>query len=806
MKFTLSWLKSHLDTNASLNEICDTLTKIGLEVEGVEDQAQALSGFKVAKVISAVQHPNADKLRLCMVDDGSGTPIQVVCGAHNAREGLVTVFASPGTYIPSKKTTLGVGEIRGVESKGMLCSEEELELVGISDGIMELPADAPIGARYVDYAKIGDPVIDINLTPNRSDAAGIYGIARDLAAAGLGTVKPQSLSTIATTGTCPVDVTLELTGDDRKLCPVFALRLIKGVKNGASPAWMQSWLKSIGLRPINALVDITNFITFDRGRPLHVFDAAKILGNLNIRRAKQGESIQALDGKNYTLDENNVIIADDKGVQSIAGIMGGEYSGCDENTTDVLIECALWDSTNIAQSGRKLGINSDARYRFERGVDPAITQYGIDLAAKLVLDICGGTATQMKVWGDIPTITKCIIFPWSEVKRLTGLELPIDDMSQILSQLGFGVSRSGEAATISVPSWRPDIEGKADIVEEIIRIAGIEHITNIPLKRYTAVSEPILTIMQRRIRRARRALASSGMVEAMTYSFVSKTQAEAFGGGSQILKLANPIAADMSDMRPSLLPGLVAATQRNVDRAIRDVAMFEVGQIFFGNKPQDQKIAATGLRRGLSSKIGQGRHWSYSAKPVDIYDIKTDAFALLSTLNIATDSMQLVVGAPSWFHPGRSATMQFGPKGVLGHFGELHPRVLQELGIDGSIVAFEIILDNLPAQKQKVTKIKPKLELSAFQPITRDFAFIVDKATRGDDLVKAARGIDRALVSQVRLFDVYEGTGVEQGKKSLAIEVTLQPRDKTLNDADIEAFAAKLVAEVNKKIGGILRA
>jgi phenylalanyl-tRNA synthetase beta chain len=805
MKLTLSWLKSHLDTNASLTEICDTLTKIGLEVEGVEDQAQVLSGFTIAKIISAVQHPNADKLRLCMVDDGSNMPVQVVCGAHNAREGLVTVLASPGTYIPSKKTTLGVGEIRGVESKGMLCSAEELELSDISDGIMELPNDAPIGTKYVDYAKIGDPVIDINLTPNRSDAAGIYGIARDLAAAGLGTIKPQTLNSITTKGTCPVDVNIEFTGENRKFCPAFGLRLIKGVKNGASPAWMQSWLKSIGLRPINALVDITNFITFDHGRPLHVFDAAKILGNLNVRRAKQGESIQALDGKTYTLDESIVIIADDKGVQSIAGIMGGELSGCDENTTDVLIECALWDSTNIAQSGRKFGINSDARYRFERGVDPAITHYGIELATKLVLEICGGTPTQTRVTGDIPSITKCIIFPWSEVKRLAGLELPIEDMTRILLNLGFGVTGAGEASTIAVPSWRPDIEGKADIVEEIIRIAGIEHITNVPLRRYTAISESILTIMQRRTRRARRALAACGLVEAITYSFISKAQAGAFGGGSDSLKLANPIAADMSDMRPSLLPGLIAATQRNVDRAIRDVAMFEVGQIFQGNKPQDQKIAATGLRRGLSSKIGQGRHWSYSAKPVDIYDVKADAFALLSALNISTDSMQLVVGAPSWFHPGRSATMQFGPKGILGYFGELHPRVLQELGIDGAIMAFEIVLDNLPAQKQKLTKIKPKLELSAYQPITRDFAFIVDKATRADDLVKTARCIDRTLVSQVRLFDLYEGQGVEQGKKSLAIEVTLQPRDRTLNDSEIDEFATKLIAEITKKTGGVLR-
>ena len=805
MKFTLSWLKQHLDTNASLTEICDTLTKIGLEVEGVEDQAKSLEPFIIAKIISAVQHPNADKLRLCMVDIGAAEPIQVVCGAANARTGLISVFAGPGTYIPAKKITLGIGEIRGVESRGMLCSAAELELAGDSDGIMELPEDAPIGTKYVDYAKIGDPVIDINLTPNRSDAAGVYGIARDLAAAGLGTIKPQALTPIAGVGACPVDVTLELSGEDRKLCPAFTLRLIKGVKNGSSPLWMQNQLKAIGLRPINALVDITNYITFDRGRPLHVFDAAKIFGRLVVRCAQTNENILALDGKTYALDASALIIADDNGVESIAGIMGGEQSGCTETTTNVLIECALWDPTNIAQSGRKLGINSDARYRFERGVDPEITQFGMDLATKLILEICGGTPSDVRQVGDIPAITKCIIFPWSEVKRLTGLEMPVDDMTQILLRLGFGVSGTGEASTIAVPSWRPDIEGKADIVEEIIRIAGLEHVLNMPLKRTTHVSEPVLTLMQRRIRRSRRALAASGMVEAMTYSFISKIEAEAFGGGVDCLKLANPIASDMSDMRPSLLAGLVAAAQRNVNRATRDIALFEVGQIFLGDKPQDQKMAITGLRRGLASRLGTGRHWAHAAKPADIYDVKADAFALLGALGVSTESMQLVASAPSWYHPGRSATMQFGPKGVLGYFGELHPTTLEQLGIDGPIVAFEIILDNLPVQKQKASKIKPKLDMSDYQPVTRDFAFIVDKSVRADDILKAARGVDRSLVSQVRLFDVYEGKGVEPDQKSVAIEITLQPRDKTLNDSEIDAVSVKLVAEISKKTGGILR-
>ena len=805
MKFTLSWLKQHLETNASLNEICDTLTKIGLEVEGVEDQAKSLEPFIIAKIMSAVQHPNADKLRLCMVDIGAPEPIQVVCGASNARTGLVSVFAGPGTYIPAKKITLGIGEIRGIESRGMLCSAEELELAGDSEGIMELPENASLGTKYIDYAKIGDPVIDINLTPNRSDAAGVYGIARDLAAAGLGTVKLPIVAPIAGSGACPVDVILGLIGDDRKLCPAFTLRLIKGVKNGPSPLWMQTQLKAIDLRPVNALVDITNYITFAYGRPLHVFDADKIAGKLVVRCATTGESIVALDGKTYMLDVSTLVIADENGVESIAGIMGGERSGCYDETTDVLVECALWDATNIAQSGRKLGINSDARYRFERGVDPEITQFGMDLATQLILEICGGTPSQVKQVGDIPSITKCVIFPWSEVKRLTGLEMPVDDMTQILKRLGFGVSGTGEVSTIAVPSWRPDIEGKADIVEEIIRIAGLEHVLNVPLKRNTHVSVSVLTLIQRRTRRARRALAASGMVEAMTYSFISKNQAEAFGGGMDSLKLANPIASDMSDMRPSLLAGLVSAAQRNVNRASRDVTLFEVGQIFLGDRPQDQKMSVAGLRRGLASRIGSGRHWSQATKPADIYDVKADAFALLGALGVSTESMQLVASAPPWFHPGRSAAMQFGPKGVLGYFGELHPSTLEQLGADGPVMAFEIVLDNLPVQKQKTSKIKPKLDTSDYQLVTRDFAFIVDKSIRADDIVKTARGIDRALVSAVRLFDIYEGKGVEPDQKSVAIEITLQPRDKTLNDAEIDAFSTKLSAEISRKTGGVLR-
>ncbi len=805
MKFTLSWLKDHLETNANLDEITETLTKIGLEVEGVEDQAKSLSGFMVAHVVMTMPHPNADKLRVCMVDIGTGNHIQVVCGAPNARTGMKSVFAPPGTYIPSKKITLGIGEIRGIESKGMLCSAAELELSEDHDGIIELPADATVGMHYVDYAKIGDPVIDINLTPNRPDATGVYGIARDLAAAGLGTLKTPAIQPVKGQGACPIQVSLELTGENKKLCPAFAIRLVKGVKNGPSPEWMQKRLKAIGLRPINALVDITNYLTFDRGRPLHVFDAAKVAGNLTVRCAKSGETLLALDGKTYELDPSNVVIADENGVESIAGIMGGEHSGCDENTTDVLIESALWDAANIAQSGRKLGINTDARYRFERGVDPAFNLPGLELATRLVLDFCGGSASETSLTGAIPGVTKCVIFPWTEVKRLTGLEMTQQDMTDILNRLGFEVSGTGNAATVSVPSWRPDIEGKADIVEEIIRIAGLEHVPNTPLKRMTAITETVLTLMQRRTILARRALASSGLVEAITWSFISKSEAQAFGGGLPELSLANPIAANMSDMRPSLLPGLLAAAQRNADRSTSDLGLFEVGQIFRGDKPSDQKTAASGIRMGLESRRGQGRDWSNVAKPVSLYDAKGDAYALLAALGVSTDSMQIVAGAPGWYHPGRSGTMQFGPKGELGFFGELHPRVLEQLGIDGPVVAFEIILDSLPQPKAKSSRVKPKLELIELQSVRRDFAFVVDKSLRADEIVKAARGADRKLVSHIRIFDVYEGKGIDPMQKSVAIEVTLQPREKTLTDAEIDEFATKMVAEVSKKTGASLR-
>jgi phenylalanyl-tRNA synthetase beta chain len=805
MKFTLSWLKDHLDTGASLDEIVETLTRIGLEVEDVRDKAKALAPYRTAYVISAEQHPNADRLRVCMVDDGSGAPIQVVCGAPNARTGMKSVFAPPGTYIPGKNITLGVGTIRGVESKGMLCSAFELELSNDHEGIIDLPADTPIGVPYAQWARLDDAVIEINLTPNRADCTSVAGIARDLAAAGLGKLITQEPRPLRGEGPCPVPVTLDLEDADRHLAPAFALRLVRGVRNGPSPDWMQRRLTAIGLRPINLLVDITNYITFDRGRPLHVFDAAKVKGGLVVRRGRRGESLLALDGRSYALDEEMVVIADDAGVESLAGIMGGEASGCDETTVDVLVESALWDPLTIARTGRRLGISTDARYRFERGVDPDFCMRGLDLATQMIVELGGGTACQMLLAGEIPDTGRIIDFPWTETRRLTGLDLPTAEAKAILQQLGFHVAGIGDRVKVSPPSWRGDIEGKADLVEEIVRIAGLDRVRSTPLPRLKPeVSRPVLTPIQKRTRQAKRALATRGLVEAITWSFIGHEEAQLFGGGAPALRLANPIASDLSDMRPSLLPGLIRAAQRNVDRAIGDVALFEVGQVFASDAPEGQTIRAGGVRRGLAAFAGRGRHWQGSGAP-DAFDVKGDAMALLAALGVPTGGMQIVPGGPSWFHPGRSATLQFGPKGIVGAFGEVHPKVLQALDARGPIFAFEITLDVLPMPKARPTRRKPKLVLSDFQPVTRDFAFVVGSDVAAGDVVKAVNAAERNLVSNVEVFDLYEGPGVGEGRKSVAVAVTLQPTERTLTDAEIDAIGQKIVAEVGKRTGGMLR-
>lgn len=804
MKFTYSWLTDHLEPTASFDQIVERLSLIGLEVEGVEDKAKQLAPFVVGEVLTAEKHPNADKLRVCTVSIGKGDPIQVVCGAPNARAGLKTVFAAPGTVIPTSGLELKIGKIRDVESRGMLCSAREMGLSEEHDGILELPEDAPVGAPFADVLGLNDPVIEIAVTPNRADCLGVSGVARDLAAAGLGELMAPRVKPVEGTFPAPLTVTLEF-GETSPLCPAFALRVVKGVKNGPSPQWLQDRLRAIGLRPINALVDVTNFMTFDRNRPLHVFDLKKVSGHLVVRRAKGGETLLALDGKTYTLDESMCVIADDRGVESLAGIMGGEDSGCDESTTDVVIESALWDAINIAQTGRKLGINSDARFRFERGVDPAFTVPGLDLATHLILELCGGEPSEMVLAGSIPDPARTIAFPLTEVKRLTGLEASEDEIRGVLEKLGFAVSGTAPVLEVVPPSWRGDIEGKADLVEEVVRILGLERVPSTELPRGADARKAVLTTLQLRSRKARRSLAARGMVEAVTWSFVSKEAAKLFGGGADALALSNPIASDLSDMRPSLLPGLIKAAGANAARGASDVALFEVGQIFLGDGPGDQRQAASGIRRGTAKPSGGGRHWAGNAAVVDAFDAKADALAALSACGAPVANLQVTTDAPGWYHPGRSGTLRLGSN-AMAHFGEIHPAVLEALDVTGPLVAFEIVLDKIPEPKAKATRVKPNLDLSPFQAVKRDFAFLVGRDVAAADILKAAQGADKKLVSGVGVFDLYEGKGIDPDKKSVAVEVTLQPRERTLTDKEIEEVAGRIVAEVAKKTGATLRA
>ena len=653
MKFTLSWLKEHLKTDAGLDAITDGLTKVGLEVEGVEDRARVLAPFVTAKVVEAAQHPNADKLRVLKVDQGDGKLLQVVCGAPNARAGMVGVFASEGTTIPGNGMVLKAGEIRGQASQGMMVSMREMGLSNEHDGIIEMPDATPIGQPFAPLMGLDDPVIEIAVTPNRPDCLGVSGVARDLAATEIGDLVSTKPQAVKGAFPCPVKVVLDL--DNPDLAPAFALRLVRGVKNGPSPEWLQKKLRAVGLRPINALVDVTNLLTIDRARPLHVFDAAKVSGDLVVRRARQGETLLALDGKTYTLDPNMVVIADGTGVESLAGIMGGEATGCTDTTTDVLIESALWDPLNIARTGRALGIHSDARHRFERGVDPDFMVPGLELATRLILDLCGGEPSEVFVAGEIPDARHAIDFPLSEVKRLTGLDLHSAEIRLVLQRLGFSISGQSDILKVAAPSWRPDVHGKADLVEEVMRIVGLDKVISTPLPKSESISRAVLTPLQKRARTGRRALAARGLVEAITWSFVSKAQAETFGGGKPELSLANPIAADLSDMRPSLLPGLIASAQKNADRGFPEQALFELGQIFLGDGPGDQRIAAATLRRGTP------RHWS-GDRPVDAFDAKSDALALLSALGLPADRVQIVPGGPAmvssrtvWHAPARPA-------------------------------------------------------------------------------------------------------------------------------------------------------
>jgi phenylalanyl-tRNA synthetase beta chain len=802
MKFTLAWLKSHLDTNASLDEIAAKLTAIGLEVEGIEDRAAIFAPFIVAEVKKAEQHPNADKLRVCEVFTGTAT-IQVVCGAPNARAGMKGIFAPSGSTIPGTQQLLKETTIRGVASNGMLCSEREMGLTDEHTGIIDLPLDTPVGTPMAKVFGLDDPVIEIKLTPNRGDCLGVRGIARDLAAAGLGTLKPLEIKAVPGAYKSPINVSLDFPAGAEKACPIFVGRHIRNVKNGPSPAWLQQRLKAIGLRPISALVDITNFFTYDLGRPLHVFDAAKVKGNIVARLAKSGETLLALDGKEYALDDSITVIADDAGPEGLGGVMGGEHSGCSFETTEVFVESAWFDPLRTAATGRKLGIHSDARHRFERTVDPAFVKSGADVATQMILDLCGGEASETVIAGQEPDWKKTVTLRPTRLLGLVGFDLPVAEQTSILESLGFTVARSGDGLSVSVPSWRPDIDGEADLVEEIARLHGFDAIPAEPLPPLRAVPAPAVTAAQRRLRIARRALAARGLTEAVTYSFIKRAEAEVFGGGQEELRLVNPISADMDTMRPSVLPGLIAAAKRNMDRGTMDVALFEVGPQYASVAPDGQALVATGIRRGATG----ARHWRDRPRSVDAYDAKADALAALAAAGIDTAPLMVMDGAPAWYHPGRSGTLRLGPKTVLAAFGELHPRAIQKMDIKGPVVGFEVYLDRIPAGRAKAgVRTRPALKLSELQAVERDFAFIVDQAVPAETLLKAVRGSDKALIARASVFDVFSGTGIPEGKKSLAITVRLEPAQQTLTDAEIEAVAKKVVAAAEKACGATLRA
>jgi phenylalanyl-tRNA synthetase beta chain len=793
MKTTLSWLKTHLDTEAPLGEIVARLVMLGHDVDGVDDPAKALAGFKVARVVSAVQHPNADRLRVCVVDAGDGE-VQVVCGAPNARTGMKGVFGPAGVTVPRNGMLLAESKIRGVDSRGMLMSAYELALSDDHEGIIDLPDDAPVGTPYAAYAGLGDPVIDIKVTPNRADCLGVRGIARDLAAAGVGVLK--SLDETPVPGRFKSPIGIRLT--DAKACPLFLGRHVRGLKNGPSPDWLKRRLESIGLRPISALVDITNFLTFDVNRPLHVFDAGKVKGDLVVRFARAGEKLLALNGREYTLDPEITAIADDNGVQSLGGVMGGEPTSCTEETTEVFIEAALFDPVRTAATGRRLEIISDARYRFERGIDPEFTAPGLEIATRLVLELCGGEASEVVVAGAVPEWRRHYTLRPGRVAGLGGLDVPPETATAILEKLGFAAETQGDALRVTPPAWRGDVVGEADLVEEVLRVYGYDEIPPVALTRETTVARAAIDPRRRRTELVRRSLAARGLTEAVTYSFIPAVLAERFGGGQPALRLVNPISADLEQMRPSVLPNLLEAARRNADRGFPDVALYEVGPLYRDDTPEGQANVAAGLRAGRLSP----RDWRVPAAEPDLYAAKEDALAALAAAGAPVDNLQVSGEPPAWFHPGRSGVLRLGPT-VLGTFGELHPELLDAVGAKGPIAAFEVFIEAVPLPRS--VRARPPLRLSVFQPVERDFAFIVDRDVPAEALLRAARGVDRKLVAEVRLFDLYEGKGLPEGKKSLAIAVTLQPQEATLTDAEIEAFSKRLVAAVEKATGGTLR-
>lgn len=800
MKFTVGWLKEHLDTQATLNQIVEKLTMVGLEVEKVTDRAKGLETFVVGYVVEAKQHPNADRLRVCQVDTGT-EKVELVCGAPNAKTGMRGVFAPGGSYIPGTNITLKPTEIRGVMSNGMLLSEREMGISDEHDGIIELNENAKIGDRVVDVMGLNDPIIEIAITPNRGDCLGVRGIARDLAAAGLGALKPLANGPVPGTFKSPVQVHLNFDEATKSACPHFVGRYIRGVQNGESPQWLKDKLLAIGLRPISALVDITNLLTMDLGRPLHVFDVAHLDGDVQARMAKPGEKLLALNGKEYTLGADMCVIADNSKVEALGGVMGGEASGCTETTTDVYVECAYFDPIRTATTGRKLQVISDARFRFERGVDPAFLETGMEIATRLIMDLCGGEPSEIVNAGTEANWKRDIALRPERIKTLGGIDIPLEEIERILIVLGFGVGGDNGLFKVAIPSWRSDIVGEACLVEEVVRIYGFDKIPVVPVRADSGLPQNALLADQKRHSQARRVLAKRGMVEAVTYSFLSNADADLFGGAPDSVKLVNPISSDLDVMRPSLLPNLLNAANRNAARGMNSVAMFEVGPQFKGDLPEDQLIIAAGIR---TNQIGS-KHWNQGPRTVDVFDAKADALAVLDDLGAPAARLQAIAEAPAWYHPGRSGALCLGPKNKLAYFGEIHPGLLKRMGIKGQVIGFEIFVDALPKPKAKPSARKPHLNLPQLHAVDRDFAFVVNDDVAASAIINAAIGTDKKLITNVSLFDVFSGGNLGEGKKSIAISVTMQPIEQTLTDAEIDAVAAKIIANVAKSTGGSLR-
>ena len=823
MKFTLSWLREHLDTSASLDTITTTLSAIGIEVEGVEDRAAALASFRIARVIEATQHPNADRLRALRVDAGDGRELSVVCGAPNARTGMKGVLALPGAFIPGTGITLKEGEIRGVKSQAMMLSAREMGLGDDHSGIIDLPEDAPLGESYVTWARLDDPVIEIKVTPNRGDALSVRGVARDLAAAGLGTLKPWDVDPVAAAYPSPLHWRIE----DPRACTWVLGRAVRGLRNGPSPKWLQDRLTAIGLRPINALVDVTNFFTYAVGRPLHVFDVAKVAGrDLTMRMARPGEQIVALNGKTYALTEEDGVIADANGPEALGGVIGGEHSGCDEATTECFIECALFDPVRIALSGRRHDVRTDARQRFERGIDPALLPKALDAATRMILDLCGGEASEISAAGAEPAWQREATLRFARIRELGGLDLPAEQAVARLEHLGFTVTaRDAARVTVAVPSWRNDIaaagalaqdpslpkdraaaaaegcaaiEPECDLVEEVLRLGGLDAVPPVSLPVASPVPRPSLTPKQTRAALARRVLASRGLQDCVTYGFLARGQAALFGATPEALRLENPIASDLDQMRPTPLASLALAAARNAARGFGDAALGEIGGAYRDPAAGVSQLAvAAGVRAGMTAPS-----WAAPARPVDVMDAKGDALAVLAALGVPMAALQVTADAPGFYHPGRSGVVRQGPKVVLATFGELHPKLRRELGLAGAAAGFEVFLDAVAEPKRRKKGVP---DLPAFQPLRRDFAFVVDAGVAAETLLRAARNADKALVTDVVLFDRYAGDKLPEGKVSLAIQVTLQPRERTLTDAEIEAASQRIVAAVVKATGASLR-